>query len=146
MTNLKIYFLFQKGGENQRRMETYQSLLVVFCDPIISFSMFTLTNKVSKPLVVCDDNQLEVLLAFSVLHNSGNERNKGVFENLVALLQHGKLPRFHFSHLQWCLIAIIVSSNQFPQHNMILPNFPFSTEPETTSLMVRLEDKKIKGK
>lgn len=46
-------------------------LLVIFRDSIISFCMLPLTNKLSESLIVSNDYQLKIFLAFSILHDSG---------------------------------------------------------------------------
>lgn len=46
-------------------------LLVIFRDSIISFCMLPLTNKLSESLIVSNNYQLKIFLAFSILHDSG---------------------------------------------------------------------------
>jgi hypothetical protein len=47
-------------------------LLVIFADAVVALCMLALTNELCKPLIVSDNNQLEILLCFAVLHNSAH--------------------------------------------------------------------------
>jgi hypothetical protein len=47
-------------------------LLVIFADAVVALCMLALTNELCKPLIVSDNNQLEILLSFAVLHNSAH--------------------------------------------------------------------------
>lgn len=45
------------------------NLLIIFGNTIVTFGMLTLPNQLCKPFVVRDNNQLEILLPTTILHN-----------------------------------------------------------------------------
>lgn len=46
-------------------------LHIIFCDPVIFFSMLPLANHLSEAFIVGNDYELEILLALSVFHDPG---------------------------------------------------------------------------